>query len=158
MLSKNDFNDYDQDITLPDGKQTSFARLLLIDKDNLTHEFSSHAAWLGYIGYLTAEAEGDYEAAKLHAETLHAEKDATARLEFNRKNTKFTENMIAGYIQMDAEYISAQDEKIEALKAYKTLRALEAAMREKGSMLVSLGATMRQELDMTGLQVRLNRE
>lgn len=152
----NNFNEYyDQVITLPDGKETTFARLLVIDRDNLSHEFSSHAAWLGYIGTLTADAESNYEQAKLENETLRAEKDATARREFNTKNIKFTENMVDAWVRMDDEYIDSCQNKIECFKTYKIIRALETAMKEKGSMLISLGATMRQELDMTGLQVRL---
>lgn len=154
----NDFLDYDQPITLPDGKETTFARLLVIDRDNLSREFSIHAAWLGYIGTLTADAEANYEKAKLDNETLRAEKDATARREFNTKNVKFTEAMVMAWVQMDDEYIDSCSAKIELYRQYKTLRAIEAAMKEKGSMLVSLGATMRQELDMTGLQLRINRE
>lgn len=152
----NDFSEYyNQPVTLPDGKETSFAQLLVIDKDNLSDEFASHAAWLGYIGVLTAEAEADYEHAKMELETLYAEKDAEARMAFNAKNVKFTEKMIEACVNMDSLYIRVQTEKIEALKAYKILRALEAAMRERGSMLVSLGATMRQEMDMTNMQIRV---
>lgn len=152
----NDFSDYyDQVLTLPDGKETTFARLLVIDKDNLSNEFASHAAWLGYIGVLTAEAEAGYETTKMELETLYAEKDAEARVEFNSKNMKFTEKMVEAWVNMDSTYIKTQAEKIEALKEYKILRALEAAMREKGSMLVSLGAMMRQEMDMTNMQIRV---
>lgn len=152
----NDFSEYyDQVLTLPDGKETSFARLLVIDKDNLSNEFASHAAWLGYIGVLTAEAEAEYEQAKMELETLYAEKDAQARIEFNSKNMKFTEKMVESWVNMDGDYNKVQFTKIEALKAYKILRALEAAMREKGSMLVSLGATLRQEMDMTNMQIRV---
>lgn len=152
----NDFSDYyDQELTLPDGKSTTYAQLLVIDKDNLSAEFASHAAWLGYIGVLSAEAEADYEQAKLELETLYAEKDAQARLEFNSKNVKFTEKMIEAWVNMDGAYINAQQAKVEALKMYKILRALETAMKEKGSMLVSLGAMVRQEMDMTGMQIKV---
>lgn len=149
------FKEFDQAITLPDGKVTSFSDLLIIDRDNLAQEFAEHAAWLGYIGILTAEAEEAYETAKQSAETLYAEKDADARLTFNSKNLKFTETMVKNYVELDNDYISAQQYKIGCYKVYKLMRAIEASMREKGSMLVSLGATVRQEMDMTDLRTRL---
>lgn len=153
-MNNQNFADYDQQIELPDGKQTSFAKLLLIDKDNLSREFAQHAAWLGYIGVLTAEAEAEYETAKLELETIYAEVDSKARLAFNRNNTKFTEAMVHAFINLDEGYIAANRLKLEKLKDYKTLKAIESAMKEKGNMLISLGATMRQELDVTSLVTR----
>ncbi len=38
-----DFKEFDQAITLPDGKVTSFSDLLIIDRDNLAQEFAEHA-------------------------------------------------------------------------------------------------------------------
>lgn len=145
-------------LTLPDGKETTYHKLLVIDDQNLSKEFSEHAAWLGYIGVLTARAEYEYEAAKLDVETMEAEKDAQARMEFNRKNVKYTEAMVKGYIALDSDYIDTVGLKLLKLSEYKTLRALEAAIKEKGSMLISLGATMRQEMNVTNLVSRIRRE
>lgn len=145
-------------LLLTDGKATNYNDLLVIDETNLSAEFASHAAWLGYIGVLTAEAEAEYEKAKLEADQLEAETDAKARVSFNRSNVKATEAMVKAYVLMDDDYTSALDSKIEKLKTYKTLKALETAMKEKGNMLVSLGATMRQEMDMTNLVSRIRRE
>lgn len=154
MLYESDRQLLNQPISaLPNNK--SYSALLIIDKDDISSEYSSHAAWLGYIAVLTAEAEADYEKAKLDLDTLHAEKDTQARREFNLKNIKFTENMVNSWVNLDDEYIQAGERRIETLKAFKTLRAIEMAMKEKGQMLISLGATMRQEYDVTGLVSRL---
>lgn len=145
-------------LTLPDGKVTNYKQLLVIDDANLSAEFSSHAAWLGYVGVLTAEAEANYEAAKLEAETVEAERDAAARKEFSLKNVKYTEAMVKAWVAMDTEYLDAHELRLNKLQEYKTMRALETAMKEKGSMLISLGATMRQEMDVTNLVSRIRRE
>lgn len=148
----------DSGITFTDGKVTSYNDLLLIDDTNLSAEFSQHAAWLGYIGVLTAEAEADYEVAKLEADTVEAEADYQARLSLNSKGIKFTEPMVKAWIAMDTSYINANTTKIEKLKVYKTMKALETAMKEKGSMLISLGATQRQEMDVTNLVSRIRKD
>lgn len=158
MASDNKFAEFDQPIKLPDGKQTSFSHLLIIDDANLSKEFADHAAWLGYIGVLTAEAEDIYETAKMELDVLYAEVETNARLHYDAGRVKYTEPMIKAYVQLDSEYYQAAKRKLEALKAYKTLKALEAATKEKGNMLVSLGATMRQELDHTELRLRLKRD
>lgn len=148
----------DTTLLLYDGKVTSYSDLLVIDEANLAAEYSRQAAWLGYIGVLTAEAEADYEKAKLDSETLYAETDARIRLDLAAKGVKITEDLVKSRVLLDDEYVAALNAKIESLKSFKMMKALETGMKEKGNMLVSLGATVRQEMDMTTLVSRIKKD
>jgi hypothetical protein len=151
-------HEVDTVITLPDGKEVDLVGLLNIDQDRLSDEFAHHAAWLGYVGLLAAQAEAAYEQAKLELETIEAERSTVARTAFAEQNIKATESMVKSWVLMDSIYQDVASLKLARLETYKRLKAIEVAMRERGSMLVSLGATLRQEMDMTDLKMRFKRE
>ena len=153
-MEKRAIEEIDTTITLFDGNKVEYRNILHIDENNLAGEFADHPVLLGYVGTLVARAERAYENAKLDFEVLVAQIDKDIRHNAAVNNVKITEAKIASQIKRDPDFYDASVIKNEAYEQYKLMRALETGLKERGAMLVSLGATIRQELDMTSIQIR----
>lgn len=136
------------------GRVYPFADLLAIDPANLSEEYSQQAAIYGYIGTLCGQAESDYNNAKTQREALYADVEMTVRRALAAQpEVKSTEGLVKSMVVTDAEYLDGVDLENRALGAWKKLRALTDALKQRGEMLVSLGATLRQEYTMTNLSM-----
>lgn len=139
-------------------KEFTIGEMLLIEQESINEAFTTQASRLAYLGMLLAKAEVTYEAAKADAATLYADLDLEVRTEMevrkvNDPKFKSTESMIAAEIKQFEEYRQAVGTELQALHDYKVMRGVVNAMRQRGEMLISLGAQLRQEYDVTGLSL-----
>lgn len=136
------------------GEKVSVTDFTAIDENQLSQEFSKQASLMAYVGHLVAEAESDYTMAKVDREILEAELDATCREILDKQSVKYTETKIRGMVTIDEGRIKAVEEESAALEQYKKLRSLADAVRQRGDMLISLGALVRAEADLTGATIK----
>jgi hypothetical protein len=126
--------------------------------ETLNEDFTTQASRLAYLGMVLAKAEVNLEKAKQVRETLYADLDLEVRTELDGKKVedpkfKYTEAMVKANILQYEEYQQATGTELQALHDYKIMRAIVDAMRQRGDMLVSLGAQLRQEYDVTNLSL-----
>lgn len=145
------------------GKVYPFADLLGIDASNLSQEYSQQAALYGYIGTLCAQAEADYNNAKTNKEVAYAEVEMKVRIAARKQSSdmpeiKTTEGLVKSMVVTDDVYMDAALLEIQALAIWKKLRSLTDALKQRGEMLISLGATLRQEFDMTSMTLYNTKE
>lgn len=132
----------------------TFAELLAINQEDLSNEFATHASRYAYISALAAKAEALFNEAKQEREQVYADVELFYRDELVKMpDVKVTEGLIKSSVVGDDAYIAAVSKENTALHDWKVLRALVDGLRERGSMLVSLGAHMRAEMDMTNASI-----
>lgn len=132
----------------------TFAELLSINQEDLSNEFATHASRYAYISALAAKAEALFNEAKQEREQVYADVELFYRDELVKMpDVKVTEGLIKSSVVGDDAYIAAVSKENTALHDWKVLRALVDGLRERGSMLVSLGAHMRAEMDMTNASI-----
>lgn len=151
-------DDIASDIVEIEGRSYTFAELTGIDNTNLNHEFTVQASRYAYIAALTAKAEAAYNATKTARETAYAEIELAYREELAKSEVKVTEGIVKSYVTIDEVYNAALRKENDALRNWKTLKALEAGVRERGSMLISIGAQFRFEAEMTNLHINEARQ
>jgi hypothetical protein len=138
------------------GKDKKFdlADIFYIDENTLTEEYSRQAATHAY--FTTALAAAEHRAAKLsmRLEQSYADADEYWRKEYDDMGKKYTEAVIKSLVIRDEEYgeikVNYQDTQYEV----DLLKAIVNSMRIRADMLVSLGAHIRQEYEMTGMSIR----
>ena len=145
----------DKDIfnhVLPLGdKDVRVGDLLGIDNSDVSYEFSTQAARLVWVATLAAVADVDLNDAKLAKDVASAQVELRIRRELSGEKT--TEAYIRALVTVDQEYMDVVATESDALLHFKIMRAVADAMRQRGDMLVSLGANLRQELEMTGMHI-----
>ena len=135
------------------GKSHDLGHFTDIDQERLSEEFATQASAYAYVGMLVAEADAVYSDVKNDKELIYAECDAKFRDDLNRTGQKFTEAVIRGLVLLDDEYKQVLEDETQALMTLKMLKALHEAMRVKGEMLISLGATLRSEAQFTEMRI-----
>lgn len=125
-----------------------------IDPNNLIHEFATQPAAYAYLATLSAQIEAEYSDAKRSTERVYAETDSLVRSTIAARNEKLTEAGVKAMIEQSDNYRAAVDNETYTRSQYLVLRAIVAAMEQRAQMLISLGAHMRMEADMTGMSVK----
>jgi len=129
--------------------------LMDIRTEDLTTEFAEQASLLAYVSTLAAEAEAEWGYVKRELEEVQARIYADVREDLlSVPGDKVTEAKINSEVVRTKGYIEAVEAEIEAKMQYRILRGLVDAMSQRGSMLQSLGAQLRAELDQTGMVTR----
>lgn len=137
-----------------DGKTYSVQELLMVDETNISEAFATQAGRYAYIAAIAAQAEALYNEAKNNCERVYADTELAYRDELATSGVKTTEAMIKAYVVGDKTYIKAQTDENNALRDWKIMKALADGLRSRGDMLISLGATMRAEIDMTSMNLK----
>jgi len=141
-----------------EGRKVSFGELYAVEEAQLSEAFATQASKLAFVGSRAAVAEVVYTEAKQHRERTYADIELDYRDQLAKANEKFTEGKIRSLVLSDEEYIEAQLKENAALKNYKVLKSMTDAMKQRGDMLISLGATLRQEFDVTNMQLLQTKE
>lgn len=133
--------------------QINVGDLLNVDVDDLSNEYAQQASVYAWIANLVAEADYALSSAKHARELEYAQAYEYYRGELSASGGKPTEATIGAAITMDDAYSSSRNRELECERTYKMLRALLDALKMRADMLVSLGAHLRAELNMTGAHV-----
>lgn len=132
--------------------EIDLADVLEIDEQDISKEYTRFAAVYGYFASMLARADRALAIADARTEQAYAEADDFWREE--NKGEKMTEARIKSLIMLDEKYIQTKDAEIQAKYNHQVIKALVNALDKKGEMLISLGAHIRQEANMTGMTMR----
>ena len=127
--------------------------LLAVDPDDLSRQFSGQAAAYAYVATMSARAEGVLSVAKKNLEDAKARADGKWRNVLAARHDKVTEAMVSNAVLLDTEVQRVTGAMLEANQTWLLLRSLERAMNMRSEMLISLGATLRQEANQTGMSI-----
>lgn len=141
-----------QETIVIEGEVYTFDDLLGIGVD-LNAEFKNQPGRYAYIAALVAKSEAVYNDAKHRTETEYAHLELDYRKTLAEEGVKVTEATIKSYVQTDDRYSASIASELNALQNWKLLRAIEAGLRERGQMLISIGANMRQEQSMLDMHI-----
>lgn len=144
----------DLDVVLSSGKKFSLADLFHIEEVDLDTEFRTQATWFAFFAKELAEADYQLARAKAVRERVYAECDLDYRADYNSDDIKYTEAIIRSEVVLDKAYKEAREYEMEIQRQYNTLKSIVNALDQRASMLISLGAHRRAELDMTGLHIK----
>jgi hypothetical protein len=141
------------------GQVYTLRELFEVMAEDLSNEYGGQAPRLAWLGVLEAQAEASYMAVKNRREREYADAQKHYRTPGNMPaEIKPTDKAVEALSKLDEDYIEAQADEANRLKQLKTIRALVYAMRQRGEMLISMGATQRAEYDSTGMHInRLKR-
>jgi hypothetical protein len=135
-------------------KVVQLTDILEIYEDSLTEHFAEQASLFGYFAIQLAEAERLRAKVKTDAEQSYAEADAHYRKQYNELEQKYTEAVIRGDVILDDDYNKVLDRQRLLERNVSILKSIVNALKMKADMLISMGAHLRQEYDMTGMNIR----
>ena len=129
--------------------------MMSVNTEDLTYEFSRQASLLAWTSTLTADAEAEWNAAKRELDETRARIYHDVRMDMLTDGDKVTEARIDAAVVQSSGYLDAAHKESMMKMQYRMLRGILDALDAKGSMLQSLGAHLRAELDQTGMVTRL---
>lgn len=135
-------------------KAIDISELFDIDEEDLTHEFAQQASLYAYFATLQAEAELELSHAALAKDQEYAACDEHHRKALDRREQKYTEAVIKSLVVRDQEYNDVYDRHAACQNDVEVIKAIVKALQMRAEMLISLGAHMRQEYSMTGMNIR----
>jgi hypothetical protein len=128
--------------------------ILDINPNDLTNAFMEQASIFGYFSVLAAQADDAAARADANKDQEFALADLEAREEAERNGKKLTEAQVKSLVLTDEAYVGkVRQEHVTKLDA-RLLKAVVSALEMRANMLVSLGAMLRHEMDMQGIQVK----
>lgn len=140
-----------------DGKVLSVSDLLEVDEANLSDEFATQASRFAYFAVLAAQAEHKWLMAKKNTKEIQADAFLAAKEDHENipvGGKTVSDALAESLALLDEEHAKAQEEELKALRAYKVVRAITDAFEQRMHMLQSLGASIRDEQQMTGMAVK----
>ena len=135
-------------------KELDLADIFSIDETELTREYSQQASLYAYFSTLTADAERNVAMATMIMEQEYAIMDQEYRSDAVADDVKVTESMVKQAIISDKDYQKLSKNVINKKYYFRVLKAVADALEQRANMLVSLGAYLRHEQDMTGMNIR----
>ena len=144
-------------ISFKQGSKTvkfDIPEIFAVDEANLTSDFASQAAMFAFFSTKLADAERDKAQVEMKLEMIYAQADDAYRAEMDMNNRKYTEAVIKSLIIRDEEYGIAKQAEIDSKYIVDLLKAIVNSLKMRADMLISLGAHMRQEMDMTGMSIK----
>jgi len=125
-----------------------------IDETNLSVEMAKQAGLYAYFATQMAYAEYTLARASISKDEEYAEADTHYRNVLQEVGEKYTEAVIRSAVFQDEDYQTVIGAEATAKKDYRLLRVICQALEMRATMLQSLGAHLRHELDMTGMNIR----
>lgn len=138
-----------------DGGYRSFniANVLMIDDQNISADFASQASVYGYFAALLAMAEDAAAGAVVAREQQEASSSLYWRTDAQNNGSKITEGNIQAMVTADEDVQKAVDRELKTKLDAKLLKSIVGALEQRANMLVSMGAMMRHEMDMTSMRI-----
>lgn len=140
------------------AKVIDLDELMEVDPNDLTNEFASQAALYAHYATLLADADEVLSNADISKDEEYSTADLEWRLEMAEAGEKVTEGKITALVRSDETVVKAMAALVEAQHNRDTLRAVVRALEMRADMLVSLGAHLRHEMEMTGMTISQRRQ
>jgi len=147
-------NKYDLEVEVGEFKPINLSEVLDVYEERLTEHFAEQASIFGFFSVQLAEADRLFGIAKLGVDQEYALADAHYRNEHIEFEEKYTEPSIKAEIALDEDYQKALDKQYQAKYNMDVIKSIVNALKMKADMLISMGAHLRQEYDMTGMTIR----
>ena len=141
-------------LSLYNNKKIDLLEIFKIDEDNLSSAFMQQASLYAYFASLQAESELQLSKAQFALEQQQAMADEYYRAWMDKREKKYTEAVIKSLVVRDEEYAAAKDTVIQLEYEVNLLKALVKSLAQRADMLISFGAMTRQEMAMTGMNIR----
>lgn len=143
-------------VKTPRGDKTfDISKILSIDLEDLSKEFSSQASLYVFFATLVPWAEKIEAMLDLVKDQEYASADEAFREELTQKGEKYTETVIKNLVTRDEGFVKAFEKHAMAKYDVNLLKAVTRAFEQRADMLVSLGAHQRHEWEMTGLNSKV---
>jgi hypothetical protein len=120
-------------------------KIATVDPDNLNQEFISLSGWFARYVALHAEAAREYHLAKLLRERLHA----SLYLLASSQEGKQTVDSIKAKVEASEDMAQAKEKEVLADVEMQRLKGMIEALKAKRDCLVSLGANMRADMQLS---------
>lgn len=146
-------NNANQHPTIDKYMEVSIDDLLDINGDDLSTEYARQASRYATFATRLAQLNHAVSRAKAQYEQEQAEADTYWRSDFANRGAKFTENVIHSHVTVDAVVVAAEEQYHAAIAERDYIKAIVEALQMRADMLISLGATQRHEMSMTGMQI-----
>lgn len=140
--------------TMKGVKTFDIGKLFKIEQESLSEEFATQASMYGFFAILAAEADRKYAMQTVLYDQECAEADESYRAQFETDGKKYTEAVIKSMVIRDENVVKVQEDKENAEYDLNILKAIVRAFEQRSLMLQSLGATLRHEYEMQGMNIR----
>ena len=147
-------NQLDPGMVKVGNQEFSIDSLFDIDQEDLNKEYRDQAPLYAFFITEMAKAERAHAEVVSEKDLVYADADDYWRAEFDREGLKITESAIKSAIIRDAAYGRAIGREIQARYNYNSLKGLVRALEQRSALLISLGANVRTEMEMTGMTIR----
>jgi hypothetical protein len=121
--------------------------MLVTDPEKIVQSFTEMPSQIAWAATRHAQAVRTHLRTKARARRLRGLLEIQAREELRQFYPKPTESQVAARTEQDARWVVAQEEEIEAEVSRELTKGLLEAARCKRDMLISIGATLRAELE-----------
>jgi hypothetical protein len=135
-------------------KEFDVLDLFAINPDDLSAEMAKQAAIFGFFSVVAVAAEDVSNKASFTKDQEEASADLDTRASLNKDGVKFTEAAVKAMVATDVSYNKYCEMELKTRYDFKLLKAIVAALEQRASMLISLGAMMRSELDQTNMHIK----
>jgi hypothetical protein len=122
---------------------------LRCSEETINENLKDQPSFFAYYAVLAELADEALAETKLALEVTESVLDAKVREELTRAGTKATETMIRGKIVLDESYLAAVSQVNTLKKNVGVLKAIKEAFNHRKDMLVTLGANMRSQRDVS---------
>ena len=131
--------------------------IVKITEADLTEEFIKQPSLYAWFATLCEFASAEVETKKMNLSIDRANLDAEKRAALLSATKKPTEAMVGSAIDVDERYVTAQKALIEAKRQYGILKGIVKALEQRKDMLIQVGSTKRQELNLNEFSVNLEK-
>lgn len=135
-------------------KEINLGSIFNVDEGALSSEFATQASLYAYFSALAVQADDIAAKLAFDREQEFALASLSYREEAEKEGKKITEGSVQALINADEGYTRKVEAERIAKNDVKLLKALVSALEQRANMIISLGAMLRHEADMTGMNMK----
>lgn len=136
------------------GREVLLIQLFQVSEETVSTDMMQQAAIYARIGSIKVRKESERNVAKQRKEEVYAALDLAYRAEFDNNRKKYTEAEIKANVITDQQYVDVQQALYDAEENFALFELLTRALEMRANMLQSIGAYLRMENSMTGMNIR----
>lgn len=135
-------------------KEIALGSIFDINEQALSSEFASQASLYAYFSVLAVRADDVLAKASFDKEQEFALASLSYREAAEKSDKKATEGSIQAQVNADEAYTKKVSAETSAKYDARLLKALVSALEQRANMLISMGAMLRHEAEMTGMNMK----
>ncbi len=119
--------------------------------EDISLEFRDQASKYAYVAMLAAKAEAEWLESKTLLKRTYAKTDQDVRRDMASVGGRVTEAMVSAEVELRRGYVQDKDAEQFYRRQHLVMQSIEASMKMRADMLVSLGAQLRNEANQLGM-------